>query len=213
MPLSVNRNRTHRGSVLAEGVVALGLVIAGAVGGTLLLVNAGVATYYKEKLGFIDNQAAIYAANQANLGLNSDQVQAQTETFVNDLLRATGMPESEDITTTVDADKVTVATRLANISVIGNGTILPAFVSVQDLSVYKRDRALFPVVIDCNDGNSGRLYVAAYCVQAPVLSPTVAATITGGPSVGTKPAKIFGKGIFSAGYYAAYPAGTPSPAP
>jgi hypothetical protein len=50
--------RTKRGSAAIEGVVGLWLVVLGVVFGTLLMVNVAGVTYYKEKVGFIANQAA-----------------------------------------------------------------------------------------------------------------------------------------------------------
>lgn len=196
------RNGRRRGAVLIEGVVALILLIGGAVCGTLLLVNAGCATYYKEKLGFIDNQAANFAGNKVAEGATAAEVQAQTETFVNDLLQKMGMPVAQDVEVTVDADFVVVATKLANLTLIGNGSILPFSVSVQDTSAFKRANQFYPILLDLNLGSGGRFYVPSYRAEA---------TLGGAQSVGSRPAKIYGRSNFSAGFASVTPSGIAPP--
>ncbi len=194
--------RRHQGAVLVEGVVALMLIIAGAIGGTLLLVNTGCATYYKEKLGFVDNQAATFAGNQVAQGVSDTDVQTQTETYVNDLLQKFGMPPAQDVTVTIDANYVTVASKLANLTLIGDGSILPFSVSVQDTSVVKRSTLFHPILLDLNLGSGGRFYVPSYRTEGILPAPS---------AVGTKPAKIFGRANFSAGFAAVTPAGVVPP--
>jgi hypothetical protein len=55
--------RSSRGQGIAEGAVALALIFGGATLGTLLLVNSGVAAYYKQKLCVVSALAANYAAS------------------------------------------------------------------------------------------------------------------------------------------------------
>lgn len=50
-----------KGSALVQSVVGLWLLIIGTLLGLLLLVNVGGATYGREKLGFVADQAAGYA--------------------------------------------------------------------------------------------------------------------------------------------------------
>jgi hypothetical protein len=98
--------RTKRGSAAIEGVVGLWLVVLGVVLGTLLMVNVAGVTYYKEKIGFIANQAADYAAtlpdDPARHGVVLDSVKA--------LLVSMGFQSTR---TVVDVQTITVASRPA----------------------------------------------------------------------------------------------------
>src|SRR5262249_33713037 len=57
--------RNTNGSGIVEGVVGLWMVIFGAVGAVLLLANIGMTCYYKTEVGFVADECARYAANQA----------------------------------------------------------------------------------------------------------------------------------------------------
>src|SRR6185369_3630926 len=53
--------RSQRGSGLAEGVIGLCMVITGTAIATVLLTDVGMSLYYKQKLGFVANQTAVFA--------------------------------------------------------------------------------------------------------------------------------------------------------
>ncbi|CAN5739564.1 hypothetical protein BH10CYA1_BH10CYA1_34670 [soil metagenome] len=55
--------RNARGAGLLQGVICLMVLVIGVVLGVLLLINAGIAAYQKEKLCFIANQSAAYATS------------------------------------------------------------------------------------------------------------------------------------------------------
>jgi hypothetical protein len=57
--------RRTSGSAIVEGVAGLGLVIFGTICAALFLYDTGVATYHKNKLGFVTAQTAHYAASLA----------------------------------------------------------------------------------------------------------------------------------------------------
>lgn len=59
---SACRRRRAHGAALVEGVISLVMITIGTVAAVTLLVNAGMTTYYKEKIGFVANQCATYAA-------------------------------------------------------------------------------------------------------------------------------------------------------
>ena len=52
--------RREKGSGIVEGVVGLLMIIGAAVLTVLLLVNAGGATYQKEKIGLVAQEVATY---------------------------------------------------------------------------------------------------------------------------------------------------------
>ncbi len=54
--------RSQRGASLVEAVVGLLIVVVGTVMGALLLLNVGRVTYYKQKISFVAQQLAYYAA-------------------------------------------------------------------------------------------------------------------------------------------------------
>ncbi len=65
--------RNDRGSVIAEGVVALGMLVFGGICAVLLMLNSGLSMYHKSKLGFVAMQTATYAASLSSH--DSDAVQ------------------------------------------------------------------------------------------------------------------------------------------
>lgn len=54
--------RNQSGASLVEAVVGLLIIVVGTVFGALLLLNVGRVTYYKQKIGFVVQQLAYYAA-------------------------------------------------------------------------------------------------------------------------------------------------------
>lgn len=56
--------RLSCGQALVEGVVALWLIVGISVAALALLFNVGMLTYQQQKLDFICNQAAVFAAGQ-----------------------------------------------------------------------------------------------------------------------------------------------------
>ena len=112
-----------RGAALVEGVLALFLVIVGSTFGTLLLANVGVVMVYQNKLAFITTQAATKAASQSTPSPES------VKPTVDMLLGKIGLPPAHLVGVEVDepnkAVKVTVTLR--NITLVGQGTILPAY--------------------------------------------------------------------------------------
>jgi len=115
-----------RGAVLAEGVAALWMITIGVVCGVTLLINVGMSTYYKEKMGFITNQAATYASS---LPAGYD-IRDKTIAIVKGLLKDMNMPTS-DYNVKVTASRiedhaaVSVELRINNLPLFGNGEWLP----------------------------------------------------------------------------------------
>jgi len=132
--------RTRSGAALVEGVVSLVLITIGTVAAMTLLVNAGMSTYYKEKMGFVSNQCATYAASLSP----SDDLQAKTEAMARGLLKAMGMP-TQALKVTVEEktieDRVALKVTLAvsGFGLFGSGDIIPTSISLQDTSVAMRN--------------------------------------------------------------------------
>ena len=64
--------RRQNGSLIAEGAAGMVLISIGVVGSILLLINAGLSFYYKEKLGFVCDQTARYAASRSESSRESE---------------------------------------------------------------------------------------------------------------------------------------------
>jgi hypothetical protein len=132
------RMRKERGSGIVEGVVGLMLVIGGTVLCVLLLINSGAATYNKEKIGFVANQAATYAAT-----LPSDSTrQALVTTTVNSLLESMGLSSTNCSVTVSDitvasnpAVSVTVSASLPTMLSSNFGNLLPQQIQMSDTAV------------------------------------------------------------------------------
>ena len=83
-------SRSPKGAALVEGVVSLVMIIIGTMAAVTLLVNAGMTTYYKEKIGFVANQCATYAASLSP----GDDLEGKTSLLAKKLVGAMGMPNS-----------------------------------------------------------------------------------------------------------------------
>ncbi len=185
--------RRQSGQALVEGGVALVLIVGGTVASTLLLANVGLSTYYKEKLGFVCNQASSYASQLPRKENPSDK----TKKFVNELVAVMGLPVSGipsilvDNSITVNGQSAVKVTINAEMKLIGQGDITPLTVPVTDSSVAmlsasagsapgslaSRAMAVNGVVEITNAVSDGtRLFVPAYGVaeRGGALPPGIA---------------------------------------
>jgi hypothetical protein len=104
------------------------------------MVNAGMSTYYKEKLGFVTNQCATYAASLSP----GDDLEGKTGLMAKALLKAMGMP-SQTVKVKVDATaledrgglKVTVSVN--GFGLFGSGDLIPTSISLQDTAISLRN--------------------------------------------------------------------------
>lgn len=97
-----NNKRTKRGSALIVGMLAVFLVVTGCVVSVLLLINTGVATFNKEKVGYVAFQAANYAATYVAYLSDQNKRQTNVTEMVNGLLTDMGLRSSN--TTVVITD-------------------------------------------------------------------------------------------------------------
>ncbi|CAN5274618.1 hypothetical protein BH10CYA1_BH10CYA1_58860 [soil metagenome] len=134
----MQKRRNQQGSSVLEGVVGLWLVVAAIVLGTLLLVNAGVSTYCKEKLGFIANQAADYAAVLPPDGARQGLVQNMVRELVGKMGFSTAGTQVtiEDLTlVSRPGVKVTVTTPFSTFLSSVGGNIIPPLITLSDSAV------------------------------------------------------------------------------
>jgi hypothetical protein len=73
--------RSMHGGYMVEGAVGLMLVIIGFIFSALLLMNSGSASYNQEKLGFVANSAATYAATYTGSSRQTDVTNMVTDTM------------------------------------------------------------------------------------------------------------------------------------
>lgn len=134
---TTRNQRNARGSAV-EGVVGLWMVVLALVLGTLLIANAGFATYFKEKIAFVANQAADYAAvlppDATRNGLVVNEVKQ--------LMTSMGYPTNNLQVTVTDmtviarpAVKVTITAPFS--AVFGNVglSVIPPVITVSDSAV------------------------------------------------------------------------------
>lgn len=131
-----NTNRPETGGTLVEGVIGLVLIVAAGIGMALFLANIGLSVYYKEKLGFVANQTAAYAAS-----IDGEGVQEKAKQYAEALLRGTGMNPWDlkcDVSSVSLPDgQVGTQVKLTNtFSLIQSGvTYLPGIVRLSDQAV------------------------------------------------------------------------------
>jgi hypothetical protein len=136
--MKVSNIRSHKGSGIVEGTVSLMLIVAILVGGILLLVNCGLASFYKEKLGFAANEIAHYAAN---LPTDEDPT-ADTQAFADDYSKAMNLPALELQIKRLKlkgepAVKVTVTAK--NLALVGAAAFMPKEIAMSETSVALRN--------------------------------------------------------------------------
>ncbi|MFA7339963.1 MAG: hypothetical protein WC028_24510 [Candidatus Obscuribacterales bacterium] len=135
-----HRLRGAHGAALVEGVVSLVMITIGTVAAVTLLVNAGMSTYYKEKIGFIANQCATYAASLSP----GDDPEGKTSLLAKKLVAAMGMP-SNAVTIKVaempieDRVGLKVTLTVGGLGMFGSGDIMPKVLSMQDSAVALRN--------------------------------------------------------------------------
>lgn len=127
--------RAANGQGLIEGVCGLVIVTIGAVLGILLLVNTGVSAFYKERVGFVTQKAADFAAMKFGEASALDE----TRKFTNDILKETGLPNLQDIklekVLAGGKDAVRVRLVVSGLTLVGNGEVLPKSINIEDAAV------------------------------------------------------------------------------
>jgi hypothetical protein len=127
--------RRAQGQALLEGVIALAIIIFGTVIAGLFLVNAGLSLYFKEKLGFIANQAAQFAFQIEP----PEDPTARTQQFVRELVTQLALPASNVQVTatrglTGGVNSTTVRINLG-MRLFGRGDVLPFSIPMNETSV------------------------------------------------------------------------------
>jgi len=134
--------RPPQGAALAEGVVALMLVIGATVGACLLLTNIGMSIYYKEKLSFVSNQCALFARYVPG----TEDAEVRTSELAKSLLKSMGIRPSRCDCKVKDTlvegiPAVSVTLNALDLHLFGNGELLPGSVSLSDTAVVLKGSA------------------------------------------------------------------------
>lgn len=127
---------------MVEGVMGLWLIITGTVLAITILVNTGMSTYYKEKIGFIANQCGIYASSLPP----GEDMTTKVEDMARGLVNALGMANSgvkvkveEKAVADRTAVKITVAVN--GLKLFGPGDVLPGTINLEDSAVVIKNGA------------------------------------------------------------------------
>jgi len=127
--------RNQRGSGIIAGAVGLVLFVGSGILATLLILNAGVGIFFKNKTWLVANQAAQYAfAHQSD-----SNVQAETQSFVQELMPTVGLAPSRlnvTVTSTIvngkEGEQVTVSNKFP---LLGNDGVLPHQIQLADTEI------------------------------------------------------------------------------
>ena len=110
------RARNQRGAVLAEGVVAIWLIVSISVASISLLINSGMSMFYKQKIAYVAMETATYTAQ---LKMNENKID-KGEALAKKMLELIGLPShNADIEvkeeTIDDAPCITVSITVKNL--------------------------------------------------------------------------------------------------
>lgn len=137
--------RAAHGSGIIVGLLGVFLLVSGCVLAVLLAVNTGVATYNKEKIGFIAYQAAAYAANCYPYLPDASVRQANVADMVNGLLTKMGLHSSNTIVSVSDttlngqaAVSVSVSANLATITAAGFSSVFSQEIEMTNTAVVQK---------------------------------------------------------------------------
>jgi hypothetical protein len=151
MQAAKRKLRNAQGSGIVEGVAGLSVLILTIVAGSLLILNVGIAAYYKSKVGSVANQAAARAASIVSWSMSykpdqtAGQLQSDVTKIVNSLLVNSGLPKAKSVQTEFTKEglgqtafknelvKVTVV--VDRLPLFGGGDLFPKALSVQDTAM------------------------------------------------------------------------------
>jgi hypothetical protein len=139
--IAAERNRNSRGQIIVEGMVAMLLIFMGVVAGILLLAGCFIGVQYQQKINYVANVAAKFAANQP---LGTADLNSPTCLVVRDLLDAAGMKTAVfhlhiETVTIGGLPGAKVVINVSGLGLVGDGTILPTAISMNGLSAAPRD--------------------------------------------------------------------------
>jgi hypothetical protein len=206
-----NERRNGRGSAIVEGVAGLWVVILAVVGGVLLVVGLGTSINYQQKINHVASVAARFAANQP---LGTADLNTPTCAVIRDMLDACGIPNANFHLSVTPATVGGNAGAKVDISVNslalpGNGTLLPAVVSLSSSAVAPRD-AYIPdgvLFLSCrktnNTANSANTSIA---IPTYGRYTTSSHTLNSISEVGNLGSALFPR-TFTNNYYLSFPGG------
>lgn len=136
------KSRSYRrpvlGSGVIEAVIALTLIIGSTFLAVVLLLNIGLATYDKEKLAYVADQASLYAISLSDRSTRD----ADVKSFVDNMLNQMGAKATNTTVTVKDvacsrwaAISVSVKSTLPTIMSTAFSSLVPQQLEVSDTSV------------------------------------------------------------------------------
>jgi hypothetical protein len=126
----IAKRRAHAttGAVIVEGVVGISIIISTVTLMILLLINVGLMVYEKNRLVFVTEEAASFAARQVtesgwswncvvmHATLNQ-QWGSDTKKFATELLKRSGLPAAEKITVSYDDPPLNLKPKIATVTI------------------------------------------------------------------------------------------------
>jgi hypothetical protein len=167
--------RSRTGSNIVEGTVAIMVTMLGIIMAILLVANFAATVFYKQKIGFITTQAARMAVEEYGGGawnwsfnrrLTNGRLERKVESRVNDMLAAVGLPRAQAIEVRPEVEGVAVRVTVRGLSLVGNGSILPAHVDFDETAFVSfednQPPALCTFVVDDGTGLQKQVVVPSY---------------------------------------------------
>ncbi len=165
------RYRRAIGAASVMLTACIPVLIAVVVGGSSLVLQIGTASYYKDKLNFIADQAAAYAAgelswcNSLKPGVTASNAQAVTAPIVANLLQQSGFPATANFTVTADDQQVTVNFSVRGVAMPA-GAFLPSYMDLNASATKRFDFDQPPAVclvgLESEHGRVLQIAVPAY---------------------------------------------------
>ncbi len=154
--------RSSKGSGLVASVVGVVLLVAMAVCAVFFVLNVGTAFYYREKVDFVNNQAAHWAVAARYWDLQNvdslDTVQQHTVSVANNLLTKMGMPSVTSLQVSDNGEgTIKVDMNVEGLSLPGKNSIFPASVNLQDSVAIRSKQAPGYVYLIAGDGDNKKM--------------------------------------------------------
>jgi hypothetical protein len=137
----MHKCRQSRGSGIILGVVSSLLLVCSGVMSVLLLLNTGVSMYYREKLGFIADQAATYASTYSAFLQNTGTRDSDVSAMVNALMSSMDLNSSN---TTVSVTGSTSPGQQISVTITANLPIVTS--SAFSSAIPQRIRSTYTAV-------------------------------------------------------------------
>jgi hypothetical protein len=161
------KQRNKSGSALVMSVALLVLIGSFTTLFTMLIANAGIASIYANKVNFVADQAAQFAAGElswdgSRTNASIASVTQDVNTLVNSLLASSGLPAASQLRVQDNGNSVNVTFKVSGLALVSQSNLVfPGFIDLNANGV----KDLF------EDEPHGLMGVSIQGVNVPVLLP------------------------------------------